>query len=88
MIATFRKHGVRANVKSLTHYIHTVTNYSPHSSDSEDRAAYKSLKMEMIQKERSLVSRQLQLERDQLELKKLLLSKSLEAEQHKKRLTK
>ena len=64
LVATFRKHGVRAGAKPITHYINTVNNFSPHSSDSEDRSAFKSFRREMLQEKQALVSRQLQLERD------------------------
>ena len=57
LVATLRKHGVGTSAKSIAYYINTVNNFSPHSSDSEDRAAYKSLKMEMIHKEQTLTSR-------------------------------
>jgi hypothetical protein len=87
-VATLKKHGVAPGIRSLTYYINQVRSYSPHNSDSDDRVAYKSLKREMIQEKEQLTSRQLKLERDQLDLKRLLMAKPLEAEQHKKRLTK
>ena len=42
----------------------------------------------MLQEKQELVSKQLKLEKDQLELKSMLLSKSLSVEIHKKKLTK
>ncbi len=88
LVAALKKHGVTGGAKPLSHYINTVRSFTPSNSDSEDRIAYKSLRREMLQEKQELISKQLKLEKDQLELKSMLLSKSLSVEIHKKRLTK